>query len=107
MRKKVMPSVAKQLSEREIEEEYNINARTLQGWRTRKKGPPYRKVAGTLVRYDRAQFEQWLEASPRFPCQQGHAGTDALLRESPDRRELNSRASRRSRSRKTGCPSTQ
>jgi hypothetical protein len=107
MRKKVMPSVAKQLSEREIEEEYNINARTLQGWRTRKKGPPHRKVAGTLVRYDRAEFEQWLEASPRFPCQQGHAGTDALLRESSDRRELNSRASRRSRSRKTGCPSTQ
>jgi hypothetical protein len=61
-----MPSVSKQLSERQIQEEYNISARTLQGWRTRKKGPPYRKVAGTLVRYDRAEFERWLESSPLF-----------------------------------------
>lgn len=69
MRKELMASVAKQLSEREIQEEYNISARTLQGWRTRKKGPPYRKVAGTLVRYDRAEFEKWLESSPLFLSQ--------------------------------------
>src|SRR5450432_252826 len=56
MRNKIMASIAKQLSEREIQEEYNISVRTLQGWRRRKKGPPYRKVGGTLVRYDRAQF---------------------------------------------------
>jgi predicted DNA-binding transcriptional regulator AlpA len=66
MRKKVMPSVAKQLSEREVQEEYNISTRTLQGWRTRKKGPPYRKVGGTLVRYNRAEFEAWLDSSPQF-----------------------------------------
>ena len=66
MRKKIMATVAKQLSEREIQEEYNISVRTLQGWRTRKKGPPYRKVGGTLVRYDRTQFESWLDSSPQF-----------------------------------------
>jgi hypothetical protein len=61
-----MPSTAKQLSERDIQEEYNIKARTLQGWRTRKKGPPYRKVNGTLVFYDRLEFEAWLHSSPQF-----------------------------------------
>jgi predicted DNA-binding transcriptional regulator AlpA len=67
MRKEVMASLqAKQLSEREVEEQYGINARTLQGWRTRKKGPPYLKVGGTLVRYNRAEFEAWLESSPQF-----------------------------------------
>ena len=63
MRKKTMASVAKQLSEREIQEEYNISARTLQGWRTRRKGPPYRKIGGTLVRYDRGEFETWLKSN--------------------------------------------
>ena len=66
MRQETMASVRKQLSERDIETEYNIRARTLQGWRTRKKGPPYRKVAGTLVRYDRSEFEEWLQSSPQF-----------------------------------------
>lgn len=67
MQNKVMASLqAKQLSEREIEEQYAINARTLQGWRTRKKGPPYVKVGGTLVRYNRAEFEAWIESSPKF-----------------------------------------
>jgi predicted DNA-binding transcriptional regulator AlpA len=61
-----MATIAKQLSEREIQEEYNISTRTLQGWRTRKKGPPYRKVGGTLVRYDRVEFEAWLQSSPAF-----------------------------------------
>jgi predicted DNA-binding transcriptional regulator AlpA len=72
-----MASIAKQLSEREIEEEYNINARTLQGWRTRKKGPPYLKVGGTLVRYNRAEFEAWIASSPQFlspTSQQSRAG---------------------------------
>src|ERR1039458_6319539 len=82
MRNKVMASPqAKQLSEREVEEQYGINARTLQGWRTRKKGPPYLKVGGTLVRYNRIELEAvggtlvrynrieleaWITSSPHF-----------------------------------------
>src|SRR5947209_7268681 len=102
-----MASVSKQLSERQIEAEYNISARTLQGWRTRKKGPPYRKVAGTLVRYDRAEFEQWLQSSPRFLSQQGPAGTDPIPLEAPDRGALDLKVSHRSSSRKTARPSAQ
>jgi predicted DNA-binding transcriptional regulator AlpA len=57
---------ATQLSERQVEEEYGINSRTLQGWRTRKKGPPYLKVGGTLVRYNRIELEAWIESSPHY-----------------------------------------
>jgi predicted DNA-binding transcriptional regulator AlpA len=67
MRNKVMGSLqTKQLSERQVEEEFGINARTLQGWRTRKKGPPYLKVGGTLVRYNRIELEAWITSSPHF-----------------------------------------
>jgi hypothetical protein len=43
----------------------------------------------------------------RFNGQQGHAGAGAILHESPDRRELNSTTSQRSRSRRTAWPSAQ
>jgi predicted DNA-binding transcriptional regulator AlpA len=66
---------AKELSEREIEDQYGIKARTLQGWRTRKKGPPYRKVSGTLVRYNRSEFEAWLYSSPQFLTSPSQAST--------------------------------
>jgi predicted DNA-binding transcriptional regulator AlpA len=83
MRNKVMASLlAKQLSEREVEEQYGINARTLQGWRTRKKGPPYLKVGGTLVRYNRAEFEAWIASSPQFlspTSQQSRPGEDERI----------------------------
>jgi predicted DNA-binding transcriptional regulator AlpA len=78
-----MRTLAIQLSEREIQEEYNISTRTLQGWRTRKKGPPYRKVGGTLVRYDRVEFEAWLQSSPVFltpPSQPSPAPTGRRAR---------------------------
>jgi predicted DNA-binding transcriptional regulator AlpA len=87
MRKKVMASLqAKQLSEREVEEQYGINARTLQGWRTRKKGPPYLKVGGTLVRYNRAEFEAWIASSPVFlrpTAQRSRPGEDERISTAP------------------------
>ena len=101
-----MASIAKQLSEREIEEEYNISARTLQGWRTRKKGPPYRKVNGTLVRYDRAEFERWLDSSPRFLSPEVIAGVGAIVREASGCGEPNSKTPRQTSARRTIRPST-
>jgi len=52
------------LSEREVAEEYGISVRTLQGWRSRKKGPPFQKLGGTIVRYDRVALEIWIASCP-------------------------------------------
>jgi hypothetical protein len=59
-----MQQLKKKLSEREVALEYGIPARTLQGWRFRKKGPPYQKLAGTIVKYDRAALETWIANCP-------------------------------------------
>lgn len=56
-----MDQIRKKLSEREVEAEYGIPIKTLQGWRFRKKGPPYQKLAGTIVKYDRATLEAWID----------------------------------------------
>lgn len=45
---------------------YNNSMRALAGLAHAKKGPPYRKVCGTLVSYHRAQFESWLDSTPSF-----------------------------------------
>ncbi len=37
--------------------------RTLEIWRCKKKGPPYFKV-GSLVRYRRADLQEWLDSRP-------------------------------------------
>ncbi|OFW07677.1 MAG: hypothetical protein A3G20_01720 [Acidobacteria bacterium RIFCSPLOWO2_12_FULL_59_11] len=59
-----MDQIRKKLSEREVEAEYGIPVKTLQGWRFRKKGPPYQKLAGTIVKYDRASLEAWIDKWP-------------------------------------------
>lgn len=41
-----------------------ISPRTLENWRARQEGPPYKKL-GTNVRYDTADLEKWLEESAR------------------------------------------
>jgi hypothetical protein len=56
-----MDQARKKLSEREVEAEYGIPAKTLQAWRFQRKGPPYQKLAGTIVKYDRASLDAWFD----------------------------------------------
>lgn len=39
-----------------------LSPRTLENWRARQEGPPYKKL-GAVVRYDTAALEEWLEES--------------------------------------------
>lgn len=48
------------LSPKEVEEEFNIPTTTLEKWRYRKVGPPYRKL-GKLVRYHFSEVESWID----------------------------------------------
>jgi len=48
------------LTEHEVARELKLSVKTLQAWRNRKVGPPYRKL-GRCVRYFRADLDRWLE----------------------------------------------
>jgi len=48
----------KQLTENEVAELTGFSVRTLQGWRQKKCGPPYRKV-GRSVRYPKLALLAW------------------------------------------------
>jgi predicted DNA-binding transcriptional regulator AlpA len=39
------------------------SARTLQGWRLRNQGPPYRRWGGRTIRYKLAEILAWAEHS--------------------------------------------
>jgi hypothetical protein len=41
------------------------NPRTLAAWRIRRMGPPYRKLASRLVRYERGDLLRWAEHRAR------------------------------------------
>ncbi|WP_339950118.1 helix-turn-helix domain-containing protein [uncultured Albimonas sp.] len=51
------------LSRDEIQAEYGITRRWLELAAHRGDGPPMRKISRRMVRYDRAEFEAWLDAS--------------------------------------------
>ena len=51
------------VSERQLSEYSGIGVRTLQGWRMRNQGPPWRKLCGA-VRYDLVAFESWVAGQP-------------------------------------------
>lgn len=40
----------------------NVRRRTLDNWRYRLEGPPYKKI-GQQVRYDAAELRAWVDAS--------------------------------------------
>jgi hypothetical protein len=40
----------------------NVRPRTLDNWRYKLEGPPYKKL-GQLVRYDLTELREWLDAS--------------------------------------------
>ena len=48
------------LTERELAEYASLSMRTLQGWRLRAQGPPFRRFCGA-VRYDITEFETWVK----------------------------------------------
>ena len=50
------------LSRVEIEDEYGITRRWLELAAHRGDGPPMRKISRRMVRYDRTEFEAWLQA---------------------------------------------
>ena len=56
-------------SEREVEAVIGIRATTLRRWRIYGKGPPYRKLCGS-IKYNAEDLERWLEGCPRGPSQQ-------------------------------------
>lgn len=59
-----MTDVSKRfLNETEVAEYAGLAVRTLQGWRVRGAGPPFKKLGGA-VRYDRRDVEHWLDTRP-------------------------------------------
>jgi predicted DNA-binding transcriptional regulator AlpA len=50
------------LSRDDIEDEYGLSRRWLELAALRGDGPPMRKISARMVRYERAEFEDWLKA---------------------------------------------
>jgi predicted DNA-binding transcriptional regulator AlpA len=44
-----------------------VAVKTLTKWRGQGKGPPYRKVAGTRIRYVQSELDDWMEAQSVMP----------------------------------------
>ena len=44
-----------------------VAVKTLTKWRGQGKGPPYRKVAGTRIRYVQSELDDWMEAQSVIP----------------------------------------
>ena len=44
-----------------------VAAKTLTKWRGQGKGPPYRKVAGSLIRYVQSELDDWMQAQAVVP----------------------------------------
>lgn len=58
-----VPITRRFLTERDLASMLNVSVKTIQGWRFRAKGPPWRKFCGA-VRYDAGAVEQWAESQP-------------------------------------------
>jgi hypothetical protein len=50
-------------SERDLAVTLDVSVKTVQGWRFRNQGPPWKKLAGA-VRYPVDAFEAWVQAQP-------------------------------------------
>jgi len=44
-----------------------VAVKTLTKWRGQGKGPPYRKVAGNLIRYVQSELDDWMQAQAVIP----------------------------------------
>lgn len=56
------PTPKRLLSRDDIEAEYGLGRRWLELAALRGDGPPMRRISARMVRYERAEFEGWLEA---------------------------------------------
>ena len=56
--------VPRWLSERDLANYLGLSERTLQGWRLRNIGPPWRRMGGSAVRYDLTVVDQWAAQQP-------------------------------------------
>jgi predicted DNA-binding transcriptional regulator AlpA len=52
------------LDERQLSTLIAVPVRTLQRWRLESRGPRFRKLNGSLVRYAMADVDAWIAASP-------------------------------------------
>jgi hypothetical protein len=50
-------------TERDLAAVLGVSVKTVQGWRFRSQGPPWRRLCGA-VRYDVVEFENWVAAAP-------------------------------------------
>ena len=51
------------LLEREVAEMLGVGRNTLARWRMRRTGPPYLKLAGSIVRYRLGDVNEWLNVA--------------------------------------------
>jgi hypothetical protein len=51
-----------------------VAVKTLTKWRWLGKGPPYRKVAGNLIRYVQGELDQWMGEQAVLPDAGGDPG---------------------------------
>jgi excisionase family DNA binding protein len=52
------------LTEKEVAAYLGVSLSAARKWRVERRGPPFRKVSGTLVRYDPRALQQWIETQP-------------------------------------------
>lgn len=54
------PQGKRLLTTEEVAQEYGLNRRLLESWRSNGTGPPYTAVGKKLVRYEREGLEAWI-----------------------------------------------
>lgn len=52
------------VSEKALANYLGLSVRSLQGWRLRNIGPPWRRLNGSAVRYDLAVVDSWAAQQP-------------------------------------------
>jgi predicted DNA-binding transcriptional regulator AlpA len=55
------------LKEEDVARDLSISVRTVQGWRSDGRGPPFLKVTSRIVRYPRELYEAWKESVTKRP----------------------------------------
>ena len=58
---KTTERVTELITAEQLAEEWQMSAKTLESWRSKRIGPPYHKMHG-LIRYSRKAVEEWLAA---------------------------------------------
>jgi predicted DNA-binding transcriptional regulator AlpA len=72
-----MSNIDPLLSDLEVANTLRVSVALVRRWRLKHVGPPYRKIGGTLVRYDLAELRAWVAACSGGGQHQGATGRDA------------------------------